>query len=122
MQVIGLINITNYDAAHFTTYFLKEFFRYARNSGRRIPQIIIDSITDIENKSSAYTDEFQYNKIVSVLGEEIESLVCSHSNKVAILCNVAHLYMETVLSTFSDIKPYFVDIVESAVLEAKKTL
>ncbi len=119
MQVIGIVNITENEVAYSTTFFTKELYTYAISNGLQIPEIIVYNISDLQNKSSAYANELQYISIVDVLGEALELLISSSVDKVAILCNVAHLYVGRIISKFPDVEHYFIDIVKGAVINAQ---
>lgn len=118
-KTIGIVNVTNGCVAYPVSYFLKEYFSFAIQNGFPVPRIVIDNITEIENKSTAYSSNEQCDNVVDVLGSALEGLITSKADKAIILCNICHLYVEGIFSAFPTIQTYFINVVEEIVSTAK---
>ena len=118
-NIIGIVNVTSGSSAYPATYFLKEYYSFSAKNSLPVPKIIIDNVTDIENKSTAYIDNQQSNTVVRVLGNALEDLIALKSDKVAILCNICHLYTDGIYRSFPAIRPFFIDVVSGIVVSAK---
>lgn len=114
-KVIGIINITDEAVANTTIFFLKEYLLYTIHNNLETSRIIIDNITTLEDKSTAYSNKIKCDNIVNSLGRALETLIEAKSDVVAILCNVAHIYIEQLLMLYPHIKPYFIDVVRGTV-------
>ena len=116
----AIVEVTTGPISIPTTYFLKECSVYALTHLVPLPTIAIAQLSSLENKSTAYSNELQSERIVKSLGDTIERMLSIHPEKVAILCNVAHLYVEPLLKAFPNIQSVFCDILYGAVLCTKK--
>lgn len=114
-DTIGLVAIDTYTPA----YFLKEYYLYSVKNQLPISKIIIDSIS-IKNKALSYENIDLYNIIVEKLGKSLKAMI-TKANKIIILCNVIHLYKESIMLSFPEIEPYFVDIIGGVVLDVRKS-
>lgn len=114
-DTIGLVAIDSYTPA----YFLKEYYLYSIKNQLPISNIIIDSIS-FKNKALSYGNMDLFNIMVEKFGESLKTMI-TKANKVLILCNVIHLYKESILLSFPEVEPYFIDIIGGVVLDVCKS-
>lgn len=120
-RTFAIVGVTTGPIAIPTAYLLKECSVYALSHSVPLPAIVIEHLSTLENKSTAYSDKLQSERIVNTLGDAIEKMMFLRPEKVSILCNVAHLYVEPLLKAFPDLQSVFCDILHAAVVCAKET-